>query len=51
MDRDILRPDGRVFGFKRFGLSEEIPIVVFHNPELTVDCLCVALCVDMLFLN
>ena len=39
------------FGSKRFGLSKEIPIVVSHSPELTVDCLCVALCVDMLLLG
>ena len=32
---------------KRFGLSEEIPKVVSHNPELTVDYLCV----DMLLLD
>ena len=52
MDRDILRPEWQcVFSSKRFGLSKEIPILVSHSPELTVDCLCVALCVDMLLLG
>ena len=41
----------RVFGSKRFGLSEEIPRVVSHSPELTVDYWCVALSVNMLFLD
>ena len=36
---------------KDLGLSEEILRVVSHNPELIVDYLCVALCVDMLFLD
>ena len=31
----------------RFGLSEEIPRLVSHSPELTVDYLCV----DMLLLD
>ena len=47
MDRDILRPESPCFGSKIFGLSEEIPIVVSHSPELTVDCLRV----DMLLLD
>ena len=36
---------------KRFELSEEIPIGFSHSPKLTVDCLCVALTVNMLFLD
>ena len=51
MDRDILRPRWPCFGSKRFGPSEEILRVVPHSPKLVVDCLCVALCVDMLFLD
>ena len=51
MDRDILRPRWPFFGSKRFGLSEKIPRVVSHSPVLTVDCLCVALSVNMLFLD
>ena len=51
MDRDTLRPGWPCFQFQRLGLSEEIPRVVSHSPELTVDCLCVALCVDMLLLD
>ena len=51
MNRDILRPGCRVFGSKRLGLSEEIPRVVSHSPKLTVDCLCVALSVNMLLLD
>ena len=31
MDRDVLRPNGRVFQFQRLGLSEKIPSVVVNN--------------------
>ena len=51
MDRDILRPGWSCFRSKRFGLSDEIPRVVSHSPELIVDYLCVTLCVDMLLLD
>ena len=47
MDRDILRPRWPYFQFQKFGLSEEIPRVVSHSPELAMDYLCV----DMLLLD
>ena len=51
MDKDILRLGWPCFGSKRFGLSEEIPRVVSRSPELTMDCLSVALSVNILLLD
>ena len=33
MDRDVLRPNGRVLQFQRVGLSEEIHRVVVDSPR------------------
>ena len=33
MDRDVLRPAGRVFQFQQLGLSEKIPSVAMNSVE------------------
>ena len=50
MVRDVRGPEWPFIRFQKLGLSGEIPIVVLDSPKLIVDCLCVALYVDMLLL-